>query len=360
VIDGAALWAELSATCERETRDDALVVLQGFEWIGTTDANPHAGHSNVYYDACDGPLATHDRDVIPDLEALWDWVDQVRDERPIDAVTIPHAAQFTGHTFLANDLQRSIEVFSGWGDSFSWEGAREGSAAELLRAGSPVGFIAASDNHDGWMGNTWVVPLDGVPGAGLAAFVAPRLTRTDIFAALASRRTYATTGPRIIVHLDATVHGETFSQGAEIVGTAAALSGSVHGTAPLSRVRLVRQVMSPSFAPEVLVEEHASDALDLDAIRADVSGPPSAYWLEALQADGHQAVSSPVFLTSDCARVAEGASDPGARCADPTGAPTGCGCATRGVSAALLLPALLVARRRPPRPGMQPAGYGAP
>ncbi len=57
VIDGEDLWAELAATCDRETVDDAFVVLSGFEWIGTTEANPHAGHSNVYYDACDGPLA---------------------------------------------------------------------------------------------------------------------------------------------------------------------------------------------------------------------------------------------------------------------------------------------------------------
>jgi hypothetical protein len=346
VIDGEALWAELGATCERETEDDVFVVLSGFEWIGTTEENPHAGHSNVYYDACDGPLGTHDRDAIPDLAALWDWVDAARDEQGIDAVTIPHATQFTGHTFLSNDLQRSIEVFSGWGDSFSWEGGREGSAAELLRSGEPVGFVAASDNHDGWMGNTWTVPRNGGPGAGLAAFLAPRLTRADVFAALKGRRTYATTGPRIVVHLDAQVHGATFAQGSEIVAPAATLTGAVHGTAPLSRVRLVTQVMDPAFAPKVLVEQYVSDALDIDRITARAEAAPAAYWLEVLQADGHQAVSSPIFLTADCARLADGAADPGSVCASPVSAP-GCACTTGPTRPPLLfLPLLLLVVRR--------------
>jgi hypothetical protein len=347
VIDGEALWAELAETCERETEDDAFLVLSGFEWIGTTEENPQAGHSNVYYDACDGPLGTHDREVIPDLEALWDWVDEVRDSRGIDAMTIPHATQFTGHTFLPNDLQRSIEVFSGWGDSFSWEGGRDGSAAELLRTGTPVGFLASSDNHDGWMGNVWTVPLDGVPGAGLAAFVAPRLTRPDVFAAIASRHTYATTGPRIIVHLDATVDGATFVQGSEIVASSATLMGVVHGTAPIARVRLVAQGMEPAASPEVLVEQVDPGSLDVDRVAVTAEKAPAAYWLEVLQADGHQAVSSPIFLTADCDRVAEGAFDPGAVCASasPSG---GCGCDTRGANATALFVSLLLlgVRRR--------------
>ena len=346
VIDGEELWAELAETCERETEDDSFLVLSGFEWIGTTDENPQAGHSNVYYDACDGPIGTHDREVIPDLPALWEWVDAVRDSRAIDAVTIPHATQFTGHTFLPNELQRSIEVFSGWGDSFSWEG-RTGSAAELLRTGSPVGFVASSDNHDGWMGNIWIVPIDGVPGAGLAAFVAPRLTRADIFAALASRHTYATTGPRIVVHLDATVNDATFAQGSEIVAPSMTLAGAVHGTAPIARVRLVAQGMDPASAPEVLVERVDPGSLDIERLAWTAARAPAAYWLEVLQTDGHQAVSSPIFLTEDCERMAEGAADPGAVCASAARS-KGCGCDTRGTDVRPLFVSLLLlgVRRR--------------
>jgi hypothetical protein len=346
-IDGEALWAELGETCERETVPGAFVVLSGFEWIGTTDLDPRAGHSNVYYDACDGPLGTHDRVAIPDLEGLWAWVDEVRRDTGVDALTIPHATQFTGHTFLPDDLQRSIEVFSGWGDSLQWEGDRRGSAAELLRAGAVVGFLAASDNHDGWMGNVWTVPLDGVPGAGLAAFVAPALTRPEIFAAIASRHTYATTGPRIVVHLDATVDGETFGQGSEIVSARAALEGSVHGTAPISRARLVRQAIGPSSPPEILAEAHGAGTVDPPPLEADVQGTTAAaYWLEVVQTDGHQAVTSPIFLTPDCARIADGAHDPGGSCADRIPEPARCGCSTKASPAALLLPALLAARRR--------------
>jgi hypothetical protein len=165
------------------------------------------------------------------------------------------------------------------------------------------------------MGNVWTVPLDGVPGAGLGAFVAPRLTRADIFDALKSRHTYATTGPRIVVHLDATVDGAAFVQGSEIVAPSATLTGAVHGTAPIARVRLVAQVVDPAFAPEVLVEQVDLGSPRRRAHHRDRRGRPAAYWLEVLQADGHQAVSSPIFLTADCGRVAEGALDPGAVCA---------------------------------------------
>ena len=139
----------------------------------------------------------------------------------------------------------------------------------------------------------------------------------------------------------------TFAQGSEIVASSATLIGGVHGTAPISRVRLVAQVMDPAFAPDVLVEEDDPGSLDVERIMATATSAPAAYWLEVLQVDGHQAVSSPIFLTGDCARVAEGAADPESICASAP-ASRRCGCDTRGTGAAPFFFSLLLmgVRRR--------------
>jgi hypothetical protein len=82
------------------------------------------------------------------------------------------------------------------------------SARELLAAGHRVGFIAASDNHNGAPGlsarSSRFTNL--VYSGGLAAVWAAELTREAVFDALYARRCYGTTGARIL--LDFRLNGE--------------------------------------------------------------------------------------------------------------------------------------------------------
>jgi hypothetical protein len=75
----------------------------------------------------------------------------------------------------------------------AYTGARSVEGAHYARdawaAGLPMGVIASSDDHEAH---------PGLPHFGLAAVYAPELTRDAIFAGLRTRRSYATTGVRII------------------------------------------------------------------------------------------------------------------------------------------------------------------
>ena len=164
--------------------------------------------------------------------------------------------------------------------------------------GSTLGFFGSSDNHDGWMGNIWTTTRSGEVGTGLAALLLPSLDRAAVFEALAMRRTYATTGARIIVHFDVFDGGEQLAQGTVLVAMAPHLRWEVHGTAPLATVRLVSLEIREGAEPvDVLLDQ--PDALDfVGELDPPWTGLPTAYWLEVVQADAHKAWVQPHLATA--------------------------------------------------------------
>ena len=114
----------------------------------------------------------------------------------------------------------------------------------------------------------------------------PKLTRDDLWEALWNRRTYVTTGARIL--LDFTVNGRTMGstlpecEKAEIYGFVAA-AGELAG------IDIVRDgEVCKSF-----------DGNGKRLMRVNFTDSPSGgyYYLRARQADGHMAYSSPVWIT---------------------------------------------------------------
>jgi hypothetical protein len=79
-------------------------------------------------------------------------------------------------------------------ESVRYTGARSADGPHYARdawaAGLPMGVIASSDDHQAH---------PGLPHNGLAAVVAPELTRDAVFDALKARRCYGTTGARILL-----------------------------------------------------------------------------------------------------------------------------------------------------------------
>jgi hypothetical protein len=93
-----------------------------------------------------------------------------------------------------------------------------------------MGVIASSDNHRS---------QPGKEGYGMLAVLAPALTREAIFDAIARRRTYATTGSRIL--LDFAVAGTPMGGECRLApGEPARIAARVDGTAPLAGVDVVR------------------------------------------------------------------------------------------------------------------------
>ncbi len=104
---------------------------------------------------------------------------------------------------------QAIEIYSVHGNNecrdcprTSWSAgdpeAPVGSVRQALDGGAILGFVAAGDSHDGRPGSSlW----GGHPG-GLTAFVVTELTRAGVRDALKQRRTWATTGERMLLDLE--------------------------------------------------------------------------------------------------------------------------------------------------------------
>ncbi len=302
-IDGDSLWDQIKETCVTEESKD-FVPLIGYEWMGDSDLD---GHHNVYFDSCEGALAD-DRD-IADLGQSGSLYEHIL---PLGrhAVVFPHATRFTGHNWnIPSEQQTAAEVFSVWGDSLE-EGDEDGSVQKGLLAGNILGFVAASDNHDGFMGNPLATYNDR---GGLAALISPSLTRSDLFDALRTRQTYATDGARILLDFWAEdqIGGVVtrVPMGQRYVGRNPLLRAEIHGTAPLSEARLVSGRWPGTETKEVATWDLSgqwSADLSFETSQGPLPFAANSFWyLAVTQADGARAWASPLWIDHACGESAD-------------------------------------------------------
>lgn len=192
-------YAQTQKACEALNEPGRFVTIQGFE---QNSIQGHPGHRNVYF-----------RNVCPGLfrgKTLDDLYAYLKGHK---ALVVPHHHLIWGcRPHLANpEYERIIEMYSMHcssevkgtpiNDAPTTASKRETgvSAREILDRGHRVGFIAASDNHNGAPGlSARPSRFTNIPyRGGLAAVLAPELTREAVFDAMYERRCYATTGARI-------------------------------------------------------------------------------------------------------------------------------------------------------------------
>lgn len=323
-IDSAALWELLQENCTSETVDGSFLSLLGTEWMGNL-VGENNGHHNFYFDSCDVPFPSHyDATEYPDGvdgfgsgQGPYEWMDQLS-AQSIQSVVIPHATRFTGFNWdetARNDTYRTTaEVYSEWGFSMEPPSAI-GSIPDGIRKGNRMGFIAASDNHVGWMGNPFSYKT---VRSGLAGFWAPSLDRASVFSSLAGRYTYATTGSRILLEFFAD-DGATIRPGLEYVADAPTFRWTIHGTAPISTIKLESVGIWEDATPSTMAQwTPNTEDVTGEYSFTNWDGSTVAVWLSVTQAVSEyedqveQAWSSPIWLTRDCDR--EGVEDPAERC----------------------------------------------
>src|SRR5262249_50715256 len=107
---------------------------------------------------------------------------------------------------------------------------------DALDRGYRLGFVGSGDTHDGHPGLGQLATGTG----GVAAILSDECTREGVLAAMRARRTYATSGPRIILRfsVDSTPMGGTLPPAP--AGALHALAIRAIGTAPIDRIDLVR------------------------------------------------------------------------------------------------------------------------
>ena len=229
-------WGEYTAKTDKYHDPGRFVTIHGYE---ASFGSPY-GHHNVYFRDRPGPLLAPQKMTLPEL---WGKL------KAGEAITIPHhTGKFPKVTWEARgpEFRRNFEIYSAHGLSEAYDPAHPlafeqsaftspsrsrkgvGDAQEAWIAGLTTSTIASSDDHRAHPGQ---------PHWGLAAVRATGLTRPEIFDALHARRTYGTTGARIL--LDFTVNGTPMG-GSAAADRAPEIRVAATGTAPIEWLEILR------------------------------------------------------------------------------------------------------------------------
>ncbi len=279
------MWNRLQAVTDSFYQPDTFVTLHAYEWT-----NWVYGHRNVYYfgdlrevfstaDSATNSPAELWR-ALPDGQSLTIAHHTGGGPVPIDWSIPPDPA-----------YEWLVEIASVHGSS-ECKGCPkeiynpiEGSfVRDALALGYRLGFIAAGDGHIGHPGETY-----GASG-GLAGIYAGSRTREAIWEALSARRTYATSGERIILRVDLNGHWMGSVIPLAELPDQLAIEVSAWGTAPMDRADLISDGVE--IATEYGSEEEFS-------CRFLVPRPESEtyYYVRLTQMDGALAWSSPIWIT---------------------------------------------------------------
>jgi hypothetical protein len=228
-------WINQRKVIEKHNLPGEFVTFHGYEWSDVYDSG---GHHNIYFledeeeiRRCNHKFIEDKSDACMDLSPITEVYKFYRSKIG-KVLIVPHVGGEPANlNFHDEELEKLIEVHSTHG-TFEWF------IQDALERGYKVGFIAGSDD------------VMGRPGAshpgyhyarfvrnGLCAVFAKSLSRQDIWEALLARRTYATTGSRIIIFFKADGHfmGEEYITGEPITFTA-----RVIGTTGLEEVKIMR------------------------------------------------------------------------------------------------------------------------
>ncbi len=233
-------WQKSQAISNTFYEPDRFTTFFAYEWTSP------AGHHVVAYK--DSGQAVVSRFEHNSLKVLWEKLDQ----QGAPAITMPHITWPTEDHQIWEDINnryRKIgEIYSLWNNRFLLQPGDDPQRFELENdalwsyqyawvRGHRIGIIGSSDNHTGHPGaNNYTVYTQHT--GGLAVVLASENTREAIWDAFQHRRTYATTGTRILLDFSSDGHpmGSEYSS-----GTPPKLLVAVAGTNTIKTVELIKQ-----------------------------------------------------------------------------------------------------------------------
>ncbi len=257
-----------------------FVPIFSYEWAA---AGQGAGHS-VIYSRTAMPLclrAWGGGNVVRGRPAFYELLDQHK----LDVVEVPHHVR--GVTQRDPRYQKAIEIYSQWG-------SHEPGVVANFNDGLMACVIGASDNHTGQPGlqpisNRWAIHHHY---GGLTAFLAPRLTREDLFTAIDARRCYATATCRILADFQVDGHpmGDHFTLPSPKQPRTVTLEAAA--SVPITNVILIRngrsiRTWSPN-RPVVRLEHKDADPF---------GGPTDYYYFRIVCDETRRAWLTPIWVT---------------------------------------------------------------
>jgi hypothetical protein len=225
-----ARWPEVLKVAHEFDSGGKFVPMVGYEWHST-----NLGDYHVIFPDLDAELFTPE--TLPELQQF---------AKKRGCIMIPHhpalRTGYRGANFAHRDPHVSplLEIYSEWGNAEYDRGPfpyirhtepgrwTKNTLQYRLAQGERFGVLASTDDHLGYPG-AW--------GEGLAAVMAPDLSRKSIMDALFHRRTYAVTGDRIAVRFSLNGKG----MGSELPYTRErAIRVSVSGWDQVERVEVLK------------------------------------------------------------------------------------------------------------------------
>ncbi len=312
-------WAYLKQLGNRWNKPGIFVTLLAYEWTSYSQ-----GHRNIYFhpDVHDPPLIPHNRDDHTHPHHLKERLQKYHDQY----LAIPHSTAWSTAEVVYNwgpkmwNEQRQVEIYSTHGASEYFDNpyavdkghseiptespfikdlmnynitqAPEESGnfvRDALAEGFRFGFLASSDMH-------YLSYLNQAYPPGIMAVFADTLTRKSLWNGICQRRTFATTGSRILLDF----HINKYPMGSIIVAdenTSIHLQGKISGTDILENVTIVKydgHQFSDWFV------EHIDQHLDYSFALSDSDWHAgSIYYLRIRQKNGQMAWSSPIWIVNE-------------------------------------------------------------
>ena len=291
----AEMWEHSKAVTNLRNKPGRFVTFQGYEWSGNSRVG---GDHNVYFLDDDPPMYRSTSYYTPENLQMYHGPDpklaHVTDlfaelNRLIenkDVFCIPHYGGRQGNPTMHDPkVQRLIEIYSEHRRSEDWAG-------KFLANGHRLGIMASTDNHYGNPGYGYLRPSFDWDkqeiGMAMVAVYAPERTRESIFQALYDRRTYATSGSRII--LDVRCDGQAMGSEYRTAGPPV-LTVEAVGTSPIAAVQIKKnsRIVHTIHPGKTAVSLRWQDP-DFQADRS------CYYYVRIEQEDDEEAISSPIWV----------------------------------------------------------------
>jgi len=276
-------WQWMQDVSNRLHQDGRFVTLNGYERAGDQ------GHWN-FYTSADRLELFRGMNMDPGKNTLQSACERLAGRT--DVVVGPHVSHGKYSFEYKSDVQRFYEICSMWG-------LFEKLAYGFLRQGAVIGMTGGGDNHEARGGfscedpeGQGKTPHTFAPGlrwkTGLTAALMPRLERKELILAVRDRRTYATTGPRILV--DFAVAGIDMGGQGKSGRDAPRVTATVHAEAEIARVEVVRDGEVAQAVPGTGADQRVD--------WPDAAAAPGRHWylLKVVQKDGETVWTSPVWI----------------------------------------------------------------
>lgn len=320
------MWEQTQDAVVKYNQTGRFTTFLGYEWAKWRKNGD--GDRNVYYLYDRKPMFRSDDGEYPTPDELFKAIENE------SAIIIPHHPAGNGNHCDWKEhypeKERLVEIYSCWGnsersvhdgnpfpvrpaggtesDAIDAGEVQSGFVQRALELGWRVGFIAGGDDHLGHAGDEILIGRKPwLYKAGLMAVYAEDNTRRSIWNAMYNRRTYATTGARIIMDMRLNIH----PMGSEIslsdypqLSSKRRLTLKVHGTDTVKSIEIVRN-NSEIHTYYSESSDVSCDWIDTEPL-ADVNLPPSLYcstpftfyYIRITQVDDEMAWSSPIWILS--------------------------------------------------------------